>query len=203
MSGTMKSRLLLLSCLRSILLCGLLCQVFLPAAAQYRVSASLLKSESSPQGMLFLHQADSLKADSTKSQPMSLALKSPSTAVLLSAVLPGAGQIYTGRYWKVPIILGFGGYFGTQWFRMNDRYANARAQYQESVLAGENKGQGNAQLLYERDFYRDQRDRFAFYFAITYLLNIVDAYVGASLYNFDVGDNLSGGASLKIRIPLR
>ncbi|MBF8293541.1 MAG: hypothetical protein HW389_86 [Bacteroidetes bacterium] len=199
----MKSRSLLLSCLRSILLCGLLCQVFLPASAQYRVSASLLKPEPLPQGTLFIHMSDSLKADSTKTQPMPLALKSPATAVLLSAVLPGAGQIYTGRYWKVPIILGFGGYFGTQWFRMNDRYANARSKYQESVLAGENKDQGNAQLLYERDFYRDQRDRFAFYFAITYLLNLVDAYVGASLYNFDVGDNLSGGASLKISIPLR
>jgi Family of unknown function (DUF5683) len=201
-SGTMKSRLLLLSCLRSILLCGLLCQFCLPVSAQYSVSASLLKSESSPQGSLFLHLSDSLKAESAKTRPMSVALKSPSTAILLSAVLPGAGQIYTGRYWKVPIILGFGGYFGTQWFRMNDRYSNARSLYQESVLAGENKGQGNAQLLYERDFYRDQRDRFAFYFAITYLLNIVDAYVGASLYNFDVGDNLSGGASVKISIPL-
>lgn len=198
----MKSRLLLLSCLRSVLLCGLLCQVYLPASAQYRVSASLLKHESFPQGTLFLHLSDSLKADSMKMHPMPLAPKSPATAVLLSAVLPGAGQIYTGRYWKVPLILGFGGYFGTQWFRMNDRYAGARSQYQESVLAGENKGQGNAQFLYERDFYRDQRDRFAFYFAITYLLNLVDAYVGASLYNFDVGDNLSGGASLKISIPL-
>jgi hypothetical protein len=85
---------------------------------------------------------------------------------------------------------------------MNDRYTQARSKYQESVLAGENKGQGNERFLYERDFYRDERDRFAFYFALTYLLNIVDAYVGASLYNFDVGDNLSVGASLKISIPL-
>jgi hypothetical protein len=198
----MKSRLLLLSCLRSILLCGFLCLFCLPVSAQYRVSASLLKPESLARGAFVLHLSDSLMSDSTKTQPMSLAFKSPATAVLLSALLPGAGQIYTGRYWKVPIILGFGGYFGTQWFRMNDRYANARSQYQESVLAGENNDQENAQLLYERDFYRDQRDRFAFYFAIAYLLNIVDAYVGASLYNFDVGDNLSGGASVKISIPL-
>lgn len=202
MPGTMKSRLLLLSCLRLILLCGLLCQVVLPASAQYRVSASLLKPDPLPQGTLFTPLSDSLTADSTKTRPRPLALKSPATAVLLSAVVPGAGQIYTGRYWKVPLILGFGGYFGTQWFRMNDRYAQARSKYQESVLAGENKGQGNERFLYERDFYRDERDRFAFYFAITYLLNIVDAYVGASLYNFDVGDNLSGGASLKISIPL-
>ena len=71
------------------------------------------------------------------------------------------------------------------------------------MQSGENKGQGDAQLLYERDFYHDERDRFAFYLAITYLLNIVDAYVGASLYNFDVGDNLGGGTSVKISVPIQ
>jgi hypothetical protein len=131
-----------------------------------------------------------------------LAIKSPTTAIILSAVLPGAGQIYTGRYWKVPIILGFGGYFAYEWVRMNDHYTQSRSSYQASVSAGENNGQGNPQLLYERDFYHDERDRFAFYLAITYLLNIVDAYVGASLYNFDVGDNLGGGTSVKISVPI-
>ena len=171
-----------------------------PADAQERVSAVLFKPAPLPQESFFLHLPDSLKGDSASVQILNS--KSPTTAVLLSAVLPGAGQIYTGRYWKVPLILGFGGYFGTQWFRMNDHYAQARTHYDESVKAGVNKGQGDAQLLYERDFYHDERDRFAFYFAITYLLNLVDAYVGASLYSFDVGDNL-GGTSVKISVPIR
>ena len=171
-----------------------------PADAQEHVSAALFKPAPLPQGSFFLHLPDSLKGDSASVQIVNS--KSPTTAILLSAVLPGAGQIYTGRYWKVPLILGFGGYFGTQWFRMNDHYTQARTGYDESVKAGLNKGQGDAQLLYERDFYHDERDRFAFYFAITYLLNLVDAYVGASLYSFDVGDNL-GGTSLKISVPIR
>lgn len=85
---------------------------------------------------------------------------------------------------------------------MNDHYAQARTKYDESVKPGVNNGQGDAQLLYERDFYHDERDRFAFYFAITYLLNLVDAYVGGSLYTFDVGDNL-GATSVRISIPIR
>jgi hypothetical protein len=160
----------------------------------------LLKPDPISQAPSLLIFPDSLRIDSAKG-PI-LATKSPTTAIILSAILPGAGQIYTGRYWKVPIILGFGGYFAWEWVRMNDHYTQSRSLYQASVDGGENKGQGDPQLLYERDFYHDERDRFAFYLAITYLLNIVDAYVGASLYNFDVGDNLGGGASVKISVPI-
>lgn len=185
---------------RVVLLCGLLSLLIAPAVGQERVSAALFKADPVSATLFFHLLPDSLKADSAS--VVFIHSKSPTTAVLLSAILPGAGQIYTGRYWKVPLILGFGGYFGTQWFRMNDRYADSRSKYDESVRVGANKGQGDAQLLYERDFYHDERDRFAFYFAITYLLNLVDAYVGASLYGFDVGDNL-GGTSVKISIPIR
>jgi len=128
--------------------------------------------------------------------------KSTTTAVLLSAVIPGAGQIYTRGYWKVPIILGFGAYFAREWVRMDDRYVAARSDYAQSVQRGDNQGQGSPQLLYERDFYRDERDRFAFYLALTYVLNIIDAYVSASLYSFEVNDNLGPNAQIKVSIPI-
>jgi hypothetical protein len=196
----MKPRVHVSVSLRSILFCLLLCAGISQANAQEHVSAALFKPSLTPPESFFLHVPDSLKGDSASVKIPNP--KSTTTAVLLSAVLPGAGQIYTGRYWKVPLILGFGGYFGTQWLRMNDHYTQARTKYDESVKAGVNKGQGDPQFLYERDFYHDERDRFAFYFAITYLLNLVDAYVGASLYSFDVGDNL-GGTSVKISVPIR
>lgn len=118
----------------------------------------------------------------------------------LSALVPGAGQVYTGRYWKIPIIWGAGIYFGSIWNRANTLYKDARDRYQASLQGG---GTGDAQARYERDFYRDERDRFAFYLAITYALNIIDAYVGASLYNFDVSDDLGGNARLQLKIPIR
>jgi hypothetical protein len=143
---------------------------------------------------------DSLSADTTMKYHSS---KSPTTAILLSALIPGAGQVYTGRYWKVPLILGFGAYFVSTWIKMDRHYTESRDAYSASVTAGANAGQGDSRMLYERDFYRDERDRFGFYIVLTYLLNIVDAYVGASLYDFDVGDNLGGGTSVKISIPIR
>ncbi len=195
----MKLRSTVLISLQRLLFCSLLCVAVPSADAQKHISAVLFKPAPAPQESFFLRLPDSLKGDSASSRLLDS--KSPTTAVLLSAVLPGAGQIYTGRYWTVPIILGFGGYFASTWIRQNNHYLDARSKYQESVDAGENNGQGNAQLLRERDFYHDDRDRFAFYFAITYLLNLVDAYVGASLYTFDVGDNL-GSTSVKISIPI-
>ncbi|HAL56130.1 MAG TPA: hypothetical protein DCP63_06570 [Bacteroidetes bacterium] len=169
------------------------------AYAQHRVRSLLVSPDRIEHQFLPSLQLDSLSGDTVANAG---AVKSPAKAVLLSALLPGAGQIYTGRYWKVPIILGFGGYFVGQWIRANDLYLAARTKYSQSVEKGENGGQGNPQFVYERDFYRDERDKFAFYFAITYLLNIVDAYVGASLYGFEVKDDL-GGASVKLSFPIR
>jgi hypothetical protein len=174
-----------------------------PSLGQYRVTPSLFKHRTFPEGLSGISLQDTLRVACTSADSIEQRGKSATTAILLSAVLPGAGQIYTGRYWKVPIILGFGGYFVSKWLKANDLYLSARGKYQQSVERGENGGQGSAQFLYERDFYRDERDKFAFYFALTYLLNIVDAYVGASLYNFEVTDNLGGGAALRLSVPIR
>jgi hypothetical protein len=183
--------------------CGLVVMLSVFVNAQYKVSSALFKAGATHIEGAVRANEDTVQADSAKAlRPVSNG-KSPSTAVLLSAILPGAGQVYTGRYWKVPIVLGFISYFGYEVLKLNDSYKSAQGKYTESVSKGENNGQGNAQLQYERDFYRDERDRFGFYFLLTYLLNIVDAYVDASLFDFDVGDNLTGGTALKIRVPFR
>jgi hypothetical protein len=129
--------------------------------------------------------------------------KSPSLAILLSAVLPGAGQVYVHRYITIPIIWGLGYYFVSSWQHQNHLYFQYRDSFARSVEQDTVKHQGDSQLLSARDFYRDDRDKFAFYIAITYILNVVDAYVGASLYSFDVSDNLGGSAALRVRIPIR
>ncbi len=122
--------------------------------------------------------------------------------MLFSAALPGAGQVYTERYITIPVIWGFGYYFGNEVVKQNDRYRDYRAQYEASVAADTVNGIGNLQLKSIRDFYRDQRDEFAVYLGLTYLLNIVDAYVGAALYGFDVSPNLGGGASIRFTMPV-
>lgn len=143
---------------------------------------------------------DSLAYDSTAAP---LATKSSWTAVGLSAILPGAGQVYTENYWKVPVILGLGGYWVYEWGRNNEKYEEYRDLYNESVET--TPPYGDEQYLALREAYKDQRDAFAWYIGILYLLNIVDAYVGAELYDFDVGPDLGGGAvgaSATLRIHL-
>lgn len=117
--------------------------------------------------------------------------KSPLKAVLFSAILPGAGQFYNESYWKLPIVALAGGYFGYEIIHQNSIFLDFRDQYAASQ-SPENPS-GNPLLLTQRDFYRDQRDRFIFYFGIFYLVNLVDAYVDAELYDFDVSDKVRFG----------
>jgi hypothetical protein len=115
--------------------------------------------------------------------------KSAGMAMLMSAVLPGSGQFYNESYWKVPIVVGLGGYFVYQWLHFNKVYRDYRTQYANSVLADPPNGNPYFQSL--REYYRDQRDTFTWYFFLLYLVNVADAYVDASLYDFSVSDNLS------------
>lgn len=115
--------------------------------------------------------------------------RSPTTAMLLSGVLPGAGQVYNGSYWKTPIILGLGVYFISEWLDNNRRADDYRQKFDLSLQTL--PPYGNTRLRDLREFYKDQRDSFTWYFFILYVLNIVDAYVDASLYGFDVSPTLT------------
>jgi hypothetical protein len=115
--------------------------------------------------------------------------KSPTTAMILSGVLPGAGQVYNASYWKTPIILGLGVYFISEWLDNNRRADDYRQKYDLSLQTL--PPYGNTRMRDLREFYKDQRDSFTWYFFILYVLNIVDAYVDASLYGFDVSPTLS------------
>lgn len=115
--------------------------------------------------------------------------KSPALAMGLSALVPGAGQLYNESYWKTPIVVGLGGYFAYEWIHNDNLAQDYRDQYESSKT--EDNPLGDTGLLAIRDFYKDQRDTFLWYFVILYVANVVDAYVDANLYDFDVGDDLS------------
>jgi hypothetical protein len=76
-----------------------------------------------------------------------------------------------------------------EWFKQNDKYKDYRARYAASITP--TTPNGSDQLLSIRDFYRDQRDSFAWYMGVLYFLNLVDAYVDAQLYDFDVSPELT------------
>ncbi|MBN2030747.1 hypothetical protein JW824_10940 [bacterium] len=98
--------------------------------------------------------------------------KSPTGAVIRSALLPGLGQWYNGQKLKALVVLG-----GELALAGNAIYYNQMAVQSVTYDEGE--------------FYRDLRGRFIWWFAGIYLLNLLDAYVDAYLWDFDTGPDLS------------
>lgn len=123
---------------------------------------------------------------------------SPSRAAMLSATLPGLGQIYNGKYWKVPVI--YAG-FGTLIYFIDFNNSNYN-KWRRAWIA---RVDGNPHTVddfplhstevIERamNYYRRNLEINYMLAAALYLLNILDASVDAHLMNFDVGENLSMG----------
>lgn len=114
--------------------------------------------------------------------------KSPWRSVLYSAILPGLGQFYNESYWKVPVILTIGGYLGYVIVKNHNKFLDYRDEYAASQTA--TNPDGDLRLKSYREFYRDQRDQFLLYFAFYYLITLVDSYVDAHLYDFDVSEKV-------------
>lgn len=117
------------------------------------------------------------------------------TATIMSAVLPGAGQVYNRKYWKLPIIYAGLGGFGYL-FIVNQRqftyYSDQlRAHYDEDPSTINNSGYTGEQLQVLKGDYRKNRDLGIIGCMVIYALNILDANVDAHLKTFDVSDNLS------------
>ncbi len=146
------------------------------------VRDSLTPGKPAPSGLIVSATGDTLSAPSRKS-------KSPALAMLLSAVMPGAGQVYNQSYWKLPIVFGFGAYFTAEWLHYNRLTSEARDNYARSLQTA--PGVGDFHQLELRDFYKERRDTFTWYLLILYLVNVADAFVDASLFDFNVSDDLS------------
>lgn len=120
-------------------------------------------------------------------------VKNPKTATLLSAVLPGAGQIYNNKAWKVPII--YGG-FATNIFFIdfnNRRYQlfldNLKRLDRQEATDFPNLNRDG--LVRNVNFWRRNRDLNYFLFIGIYALNILDAHIDAHLSSFDVSEDLT------------
>ncbi len=122
---------------------------------------------------------------------------SPHKAAVMSAILPGAGQAYNKKYWKIPVIYaGFAGLAYAISFNQKEyrNYRNAYDQRLDNDPATVDNYVGtysDADLGTLKDFYRRNRDLSIIGTGVLYLLNIIDASVDAHLYDFNVNDDLS------------
>ena len=149
---------------------------------------------------VFAFNSFAQKKDKVKIQvDTSYAKHRANRAALFSAVLPGAGQVYNKKYWKVPIL--YAGIVGlVVGIEFNDRYYKSfRKAYQYRVDADsttidteyQDKYPDASSLVLRRDYYRRTRDLLYIIGGVAYVLNIIDAYVDAHLANFDINDDLS------------
>ncbi len=125
-------------------------------------------------------------------------IHSPHKASIYSAVLPGLGQAYNRKYWKIPIVYGgFGGlgYFvsiNTKEYRLAKEayaYVSSGAEYPiENKYVGRYSA---SDLISIRDYYRRNTELSWILSGLWYLLNIVDATVDAHFFDYDISDNLS------------
>ncbi len=121
--------------------------------------------------------------------------KIPRKAGLYSAIIPGAGQLYTKKYWKIPII--YAGLITSAYYmkESNNSYQLYRETYLNRISGNNSdvfQGQySDTDLITLTNYYRRNREISILCFLGTYILNIVDASVSAHLFNYDISDDLS------------
>ncbi len=139
-----------------------------------------------------------ISGEQVKEQPESpyfTELRSPKKAAIMSALLPGLGQAYNKKYWKIPIQ--YAGFAVAGWY-LNDNLTNIQ-RYRTAFLAEtdgdpatvNDTGFNRNQLEQLMDQYTEWRDLSYIAFGIIYILGIVDASVDAHLFYFDVSEDIS------------
>ena len=136
-------------------------------------------------------------------QPKNKRPHSSKTATIMSACLPGLGQIYNGKWWKVPIVYaGFGGlgymvytnyyeyrsYLHAYEYKTGDLPEGMTLNQHETDLANK---YADSQLQTYKESYRRNLELFSIITVAWYGLNIVDACVDGHLYSYDISDDLS------------
>lgn len=138
-------------------------------------------------------------------------------AVWLGAILPGAGQIYNKSYWKLPIVYGafMGCGYAISW--THNRYSNYKTAYldlyndiqagtvtedpDKSYIAVLPNGYDLARvggastwvntLKNQQNIFRRYRDYSILATVVVYALSLIDAYVDAQLFDYDISPDLS------------
>jgi hypothetical protein len=149
------------------------------------------------------HKDSVVKA--TKIDTVKKKIHSPRVAAIRSAILPGLGQIYNKKYWKLPIVYGamgasggiflfnLGQYKATR-FAYKVKY-NMRVNHTDSAsfddIRSDLRPLSEESLRFYRNQYRRDIDYSAIAFILLWGLNVVDATVDAHLKSFDVSPDLS------------
>jgi len=123
----------------------------------------------------------------------------PAKAAFYSAVLPGLGQAYNKKYWKIPLVYGAIGtslYFYLDSQKKYNSFRDAYKRRLEGFTDDKYAFLDNSRLISAQKFYQRNRDLSSLFIVGFYVLNIIDANVDAALLQFNVDENLSLKPSL-------
>lgn len=203
----------------NIIATTLLLILFMPSVYGQDKGLDFVKGSNIEQDTLFLSNNDGIVEIDTSDivtvipDTTKVWAPDPIKSLWYSALMPGAGQIYNRKYWKLPIIVG--GFMGLAYgISFNSRYytdySNAyRDAYSSDPNANsyinflpysyrnnkewieKNKEWIRSSLKSRKDYYRRNRDLCIVGMLAVYGLAIIDAYVDAQLYNFDISPDVS------------
>lgn len=158
--------------------------------------------------VLIEKMSDSLTKTTPKQKIKMKFVPDPKRALWLSLVVPGAGQIYNRKYWKLPIF--YGGFIGCTYALLwNGQMYKDYTQAYIDIMDDDPNTDSYKNMLpmnyditgreeqfknifkHKKDFYRKNRDLSIFAFFGVYLLSVLDAYVDAQLSTFDISPDLS------------
>ncbi len=149
----------------------------------------LLYSPAANAQVISAEEADTVEVDST------IRTHSVRKAVIYSLVLPGLGQAYNKKYWKIPFIYGAGGtflYFAGYNQMKYKKFKDALYEGNpDDIITIDGYRYRYSSLGLARDYYRRYRDLSIAGLAGIYLLNVIDAMVDATFYYYDISDDLS------------
>lgn len=156
-------------------------------------------------------ETDAIAADSNKTakeKPKKAWKPNPSKATWIALIIPGGGQIYNRKYWKLPIV--YGGFVGCMYaYNWNSQmYKDYRQAYLDIMDSDPNTKSyedffrpgydfdSNREYLKSvfkkrKDRYRRWRDLSIFATIGVYALSVIDAYVDASLSSFDISEDIN------------
>ncbi len=137
------------------------------------------------------------QVNNTDSIPIDKAIHSPKKATIFSAILPGLGQAYNKKYWKIPIIYAGVGACTYFFISNNKEYKVLKSELQFRFLQDslslnpKYATYSNENLTSLKNYYQRNRELSLIVGILIYALNIIDASVDAHLFSFDVSDDLT------------
>ena len=115
----------------------------------------------------------------------------PGKAALYSFIVPGGGQIYNKKWWKVPLAIGIDGWFTYKYITHRKDFKKFDKIFKDYIAGIQNPEYSMADAQSQRDISRRNKEYGLVYMILGHLVTVFDAYVDRHLMDFDTSENLS------------